>query len=359
LVDGLLARMPVSVDVRPYWPETNRRWFTHPEPAVDGVVGRDRVVVELRPATGPATAPASGPAPAEARGPRPEVPSPEREAFVPLARLVGQAGVVRTELAGERPAAIVSNSAELAALESLLVACASGVVELTTPIPFLLHDACRFGERSCLDAHRAIVDADGSIRPCSHGGRVGRAASDGMASFYARMEGLRAELEARRGCATCSAAGMCSRCAFPAALDETAYCSLIRRHAAALPRWFRLARMLVHRFPWADGAERMIVKLAPAERLVVATRRTGPGVQEDELASITARLLSGKAAIVVCDGDFFLDLPATRPLPLQDIGAAVLELAMEGMARGDIQECVGCGEDGVGEMIWFVDRWLG
>ncbi len=275
LVDLLtpMAQAGAQVSVRPYHATQKERWFTRPDPAVAGMVGRARYLIEIgrprsdagagsattvttaaedalttalggwafimvvnsiggltvgrgsmaprptpstptlpprplptRPRRPPRPTPST---PTRPRRPAPSTPTPPprpapstptpppqllrssptsptsptahlahpadpREAIIPLAHLVDPAArhAVRPTLDADvtghpnrRPAATVTTADDVAALTRILADCAAGVVDLTTPIPFVLHDACRLGDRPCVDAHAALVDARGGIRP--------------------------------------------------------------------------------------------------------------------------------------------------------------------------------------------------
>jgi len=135
---------------------------------------------------------------------------------------------------------------DLAALAALLMSLDGNSLR-PSHVPASLLDACRVGARGCVGrggAARAVLSREdramGSVRPCTRGARIGDAVGDTEASLAARLEALAAEAEARRGCATCPARAACSRCLFPAIVDEATYCDFVRTHAARLPRLHRL-----------------------------------------------------------------------------------------------------------------------
>jgi methylase of polypeptide subunit release factors len=360
LVDALLAPMAAAgarVEVRPLPGATRKaRWCTHPVPALPGLVARHRFTIELRP-DGPAGLSFAMPAEDER----------EREAIVPLHRLLADRAAVRAGLdahtAGawdRRPAATVATAADLAALEALLAACARGVVVLDAPVPFMLHDGCRFGAGTCAGVYRGIIDSRGGVRPCAHGARVGTLADD-PTGYARKMAALHDALEARRGCAGCPARAVCSQCTFPAILDEAAYCDLIRRHAGALPRLHQLLSLVVERFPESVGWPRLAVKLAAGAPLLLARR--APIVRDDgELAALRERLTAGAAALVVAGDTAWLDVALVpAPLDLTRAAGEVVELLWEGAARADLHAYAGgLGVDAatVESLIAFLGSWM-
>jgi SAM-dependent methyltransferase len=271
-VEGLLRELAARgcrVEVRPLPSSYKREWFSRAvgDPALR-LVSRHRftITVERGGAGGLAiTMPEDAP----------------EETFVPLARLRGGA------------TAVIADGDDVARLEQILDALGAARFELAQA-PRGLLDACRFGAQSCVDdfgAAKAIVDAAGRVRPCTHGDVVAGAA-DPLSAVDDRLEALAREAEARRGCTDCAAYDVCSRCLFPVPLDESRYCELVRRHARRLPHLARLWRTLprltapaaplaVARWPhteWAapeplpDGArERLAALWNQYETWIVAT----------------------------------------------------------------------------------------
>jgi 2-polyprenyl-3-methyl-5-hydroxy-6-metoxy-1,4-benzoquinol methylase len=187
---------------------------------------------------------------------------------VPLARLSR----------GSEAIAGVVDGGDVGRLRQILDALRAPEAVLEPPLPTRLLDGCRFGLRRCVGekgAAGAIVDARGEVRPCTHGGAVARA-EDPQRVVVERLEALAREAEARRGCPSCPAREVCSRCLFPTPLDEGAYCDLVRAHAAELPLLHRLVStvnylpdltvpLTVHRWPrpstpapHADHDERLV-----------------------------------------------------------------------------------------------------
>jgi SAM-dependent methyltransferase len=160
----------------------------------------------------------------------PPADSQAKKRVVPLARLT-ESGV----------AALVGDD-DVARLSRTLTALARSHAVVDEPIPRGLIDGCRLGAQVCVGkggAAGALVSLDGAVRPCTQGGAVAHI-SDGLRQLDERLAQLAAEAEARRGCPTCSAKEICSRCLFPAPFDERVYCETVRAHAATLPIFLRL-----------------------------------------------------------------------------------------------------------------------
>ncbi len=325
-----------SVDVRPLRASSKRRWFTRPVPHAPHLVARHRFLVEIRPgATG-------------LRFERPAEDDVEREVVVPLSRLIGanaRRAAVRAELDDttsgtwdRHTVAEIAGEDDVRALERLLQAVAKGSFVLDAPVPFRLLDACRFGDKPCLSGHGAIVDAGGGVRPCSRGAAVGRT-TDRDADMQARMQALADELAARRGCAACPARNVCSRCAFPFALDEARYCDLVRAHAPALPRLHKLLRILTQRWSDAIHADELRIKVAPGSPLMAARfRPEAPDAQPDEQLRVVPEqfrawggffiVIPGERAAIEIEQDAWYYTLSIRP----DL-ADVAELALDGLSR--------------------------
>jgi 2-polyprenyl-3-methyl-5-hydroxy-6-metoxy-1,4-benzoquinol methylase len=235
-----------SVSVRPIAATRKRGWF-HRAKGAAGVVSRDRFTVDI----------------AAGNGLSVELPSSPPRDYVPVERLTQ--GAVATVGGAE--------------LGRLLDDLAAGRVELSA-IPASVLDACRFGAAACVadrGAARAIA-GDAGVRPCSHGGVVAPLSSS-VEEIRARLTALAAEAAARRGCASCAAATVCSRCLFPLS-DENAYCDFIRAHAAALPRWPMLLAGIEYLFD--GGATGPLVAIAEGDKLRI---RAG-----DQVVEVTAEL---------------------------------------------------------------------
>ncbi len=191
---------------------------------VPGVVSRHRFLVEVH----------AGGSQLVVEWPPPDS-QPTRQ-VVPLSRLKK----------GARAAAATAADAD--SLAGILERLAQSTTHFQEPLPSGLLDACRWGARPCVGsggAAGAIVDVGGAVRPCTHGGVIARA-DDSLAAVMARLDQLAMEASAARGCRSCSARAVCSRCLFPVALDEGAYCDFVRAHAPALPLFHRLMEVVSH-----------------------------------------------------------------------------------------------------------------
>jgi SAM-dependent methyltransferase len=159
--------------------------------------------------------------------------------FVPLARLL------------PRATATVEDASDFARLSEIVAQLARGALVLDGPLPIGLLDSCRFGGRRCVTdtpsdggrASAAILDAQGGVRSCTHAPPIGRV-NHSLAELVAAQERADAELQARRGCAECSALVHCSRCQVPLVLDEAAYCTFMRAHPMGLERFSTLLELL-------------------------------------------------------------------------------------------------------------------
>ncbi len=202
---GELVVRGYSVTVEPIVSTNRASWFTMAAPgSVPGVPSRHRFTIRVTPSARP-----------ELRVRLPSGPSRE---FVPLAMVkrVDQIGVVTT-------------LADVRALVDLVGALTAPEVVLDGPLPYDLLDGCRFGAQPCVGARGAagaIVHGI-SLRPCAHGEAVGRATMS-MQELAARYEALDRELQLRRGCPTCVAYTVCSRCQFTGPLAERDYCEVSR-----------------------------------------------------------------------------------------------------------------------------------
>ena len=343
---SLLAPLAANarIDVRPIPAAIKRRWFTTPTPHPPHASARHRYLVEIRPGGPPglhAEAPTEG-----------EV---EREALIPLSRLIGggaRRAEVRATLDDKTSGAWdrnvlgeIGDAADLAALDRLLGAVARGSVVLPTPIPFRLLDGCRWGERPCTRAHGAIVDTLGGVRPCSRGAAVGNIA-DSNQGFQARMQELHRELVARRGCPTCSAREVCSQCAFPFVVDEAHYCDLIRAHAPALPRLHALLSVLTQRWSGAVGSGELRVKLARgAPRVAARFRPDAEGESDHQIATISERFAELGAMLLFAPGERAgIEIEGASWFYSLDIDpglADLAELAIDGIPREGLHAYAG------------------
>jgi 2-polyprenyl-3-methyl-5-hydroxy-6-metoxy-1,4-benzoquinol methylase len=222
-----LADAGLTVEVRPLAARTKRDWFARAvaDEPIARLTSRHRFAVRV---ARPAAASAGSLSPSIERPDDADVPV---RAFVPLARL----------WRGGRDAAIVA-PADLERLGALCDRLRAAEARFEEPLPRGLLDGCRFGARRCVaerGAAGAILDAGGGVRPCTHGDPIARA-EHSLAEVSARLAALDAETQARRGCADCPARDACSRCLFPAAVDEAAYCAFVIARARELPLVERL-----------------------------------------------------------------------------------------------------------------------
>jgi SAM-dependent methyltransferase len=346
VIASLLAPLAATarIDIRPIPAAIKRRWFTTPTPHPPHLSARHRYLVEIRPG-GPPGLHAQDAAEAEI----------EREALVPLSRLIG-AGARRAEVratlddktsgAWDRNVlGEIGDAADLTALERLLGAVARGSVVLPTPIPFRLLDGCRWGERPCTRAHGAIVDTGGGVRPCSRGAAVGNI-TDSNQEFQARMQDLHRELVARRGCPTCSAGDVCSQCAFPFVVDEAHYCDLIRAHAAELPRLHALLSVLTQRWSGAVRSGELRAKLARgAPRVAARFRPHSEGASDPQIAAISERFAELGAMLLFVPGERAgIEIEGASWLYSLDIDpglADLAELAIDGISREGLHAYAG------------------
>jgi SAM-dependent methyltransferase len=294
-----LAKRGMRVQLRPIPSPVKREWFTdaHSEPAIDGLVSRHRfaITVENREPGG-----------IDAQEPGDRLP----QFFVPLARLSGESGKT----------AVISTAGDLGRLRALLDDLARGKLEFSEGVPSGFLDLCRFGQKPCVRAAEAILDDTGGVRPCAHSSPYGNM-GDGMAQIAATHKKLTDELEARRGCASCSARSACSQCLFPFSIDETGYCELIRAHAPTLPRLHRLHDLL-GRLSRAHG---------PLPSLTVAI---GPIVplpevdQPDAISSLSRRWREKDAWLVIAGEQRWLSLPRERKFIEAEIDELAAEIAL-------------------------------
>jgi len=221
-----LAERGARVRVEPIVSTVKREWFKLARGEDPHLVSRHRFLITVENGAGPGALDVA----------RPALDAIPVEEFVPLARLLG--GGAREG----RVTATVATADDFARLGALADALGAPDATLDGPLPSALLDACRFGARACVGhgaAAGAILDAAGGVRPCTHGGVVARA-EDPLARVDENLRALAAAAAARRGCAACPAEDTCSRCLFPAACDETAYCDFIRSNVRRLPILHRL-----------------------------------------------------------------------------------------------------------------------
>jgi SAM-dependent methyltransferase len=329
-IPTVLAPLGLAVDIEPIVSPVKRRWFTRLDaPAEVGALpSRHRFRVEIRNQPG------------RVRFTWPAHPLVER--VVPLSRL---------RLGGQvTPAppstAVVANRDDFAALEALAAALGRGVVQLGGELPTGLLDACRFGARACVSdtdesgSAGAILDENGQLRSCCHGGVVGTL-TDRVAGVLATQRALADAARERRGCSTCAALFVCPRCLFPAFVDETAYCNAIRRMAPVLPHLRRLWDVLNHLAEEAPPARSFKLKLRPNRELIAARGRpTASAAPIPELdpviASVGQRWRDLHTWLVVVDEVRAFLFSGQHSVRVDITTAAIGELAAEGITSGDL-----------------------
>jgi 2-polyprenyl-3-methyl-5-hydroxy-6-metoxy-1,4-benzoquinol methylase len=320
VVETLLRPMVergASVTIQPIVSDVKRHWFTRAE-GVPGLVSRHRFLITVEPAGG------------RLRVERPR--DHLTEHFVPLSRL-------RLDGSAEsspRGPAVFDDAARL---RELLAGLARGHLTLSGALPTGLLDACRFNRAPCVSLDRAdgpagaILDLDGNVRPCTHGGPIGRV-DDSLASLLAKQRQRWIDTGVRRGCDTCEARTWCPRCLFPGALSEADYCDLMRASGATLPLLHRLLRLL----PRIE-ARHLQVKLPPPPL---------PSAQQDaRMKHVAARLGAMSCWILIADesryclaslladgSDWLLDVDSRT-------AGAVESLLAGGVAPDDILESLG------------------
>jgi radical SAM protein with 4Fe4S-binding SPASM domain len=289
-----------------------KSWFTFDAGEVPRLTSRHRFLVEVGGRFGVEMPPQAS--------------QPTRN-FVPLARL--RAGGAAAVVDGEDVDALRRILSELALPHARF-----------EQLPAALLDACRFGARPCAKAAGALVDTDGQVRPCTHGAAVATA-GDTLAALTARLTVLHEEAQRRRGCAACEAKPVCSQCLFPAALDEAAYCELVRAHQRVLPLFHRLletARLLdglaspilIDRWPqpsvapsWPELARRFEARSVWLVRDGARASLWWP--DGDRLHH---QILDGPSAAVAAQvGKESSGDPAPLPLPARRVEAVVTRLA--------------------------------
>jgi methylase of polypeptide subunit release factors len=279
----LVAR-GMSVTVEPIVRELKRDWFKRAlsDPPVPRLVSRHRFLVTITPPPAQAGTLATG-----ALHVRRPVPGEQMAALhVPLERLrLGeQAGPWR---AGRAPVAVLGGPRDLARADELLDALGGGLVVLSGAIPGDLLDACRIGANKCVvpgetaGAAGAILDLEGGVRPCTHGQPiVGADAS--LLALMNRQRELAEEAYERRGCATCSALAVCSRCLFAGPLEEVGYCEWMRARSERLPLLHRLFDTLRHLDRSGPLTATIKIKTRRAAALIAAEGRPLPVAESAE-----------------------------------------------------------------------------
>ncbi len=338
----LRPRTDCTIHIAPIVSPTKVHWFAHA--AADGgadlgpLVSRQRFLVRIR----------RRPGPIEIVRPV----KPRTTTFIPLSRLtVGLDGAMSPHR--QPPMAVLRGPEDLERVRQLLAQIADGVVSISGTVPGDLLDACRLGKGTCVSftdrngAAGAILSLDGTVRPCVHGGAIGTV-DDSLEELVQKQRTLAEATQLRRGCVSCSAAAHCSRCLFPAVLDEAGYCNLVR---SAGPSWPLLARVwdLVEQLDRMRViGRRLRIKLRPGPALLAARGRSmpeAPGIDaEPELAAMLAtlrtRMQTTSAWLVSVDGARFFSyyFAGGKPwiLRMERAEAALAELCAEGAGPAEL-----------------------
>jgi SAM-dependent methyltransferase len=308
-----------KIDVRPMPAAMKREWFSavRGDASLGPLVSRHRFTIALEHGSSIAV---HDPAPEDLRF----------VDFVPLSRLRGGAS------------AAITGEADVDALHELLMQLRAGITSFPARLPGALLDACRFGERTCVHeldaagAAGAILDRRGGVRPCTHGDAIGRW-DQTREEILAAQRDLAARARERRGCDRCAAAGVCSRCLFPFALSETAYCNFIREHADELPVLMRLLELMRYFAHVGELPAQARIKVKRCAELLVARGRPFPQLDarasfDTPLSALRGMLREQHFSIVSAPPrfDLVLHAPYVRVLRVDRFGAEVAELVADG-----------------------------
>ena len=237
------ARNGFDVRVSPMPAAVKQQWFTvaSSDVPIPGLTSRHRFLVEItRAASTPGTVVVT----------RPEEAAMVRVRYAPLRDLELAPRPVRKKQPVRLPMlAVVDDAADLTRLDELITAIRDGLVTIDGELPIGLHDACRFGARTCVPAEvtrgavGAILDRQGTVRPCTHGAPLATSTTT-LAALIETYATRAAATAQQRGCETCAAKDVCSRCLFPHVFDDAGYCATIRRWADAMPQLHRVMGIL-------------------------------------------------------------------------------------------------------------------
>lgn len=336
------ARNGFDVAISPMPQALKQEWFTvaTTDDVIAGLPSRHRFLVEITRATGTGTV---------------TVTRPTEDAVTQL-RYAHLRHLTVKEVWPSRPRtvrrlpmiAVVEAAADLAQLDELITAVRSGLVTLDGEIPIGLLDSCRFGSRPCVPTDvtvgsvGAILDRNGNVRPCAHGEPVATWTTtyEELKTIYHSRARSTSE---RRGCATCSAQSVCSRCLFPHVVDEDTYCTAIRRWAASLADLQRLLGVLI---TLEEPTPPLRIKLRPTPALIAAKSRPTKAVEqapadlEQAIGKLAAAWGETSTALSI-DGEgrlslFWWEGAKIRGFPVHPMVAAIGELVGEGVTASEL-----------------------
>jgi len=336
------ARNGFDVTVSPMPQALKQQWFTvaTTDDPIAGLPSRHRFIVEITRAAGEGTVTVTRPAEDEVTLQR----------YAHLRHLtVGEIWPSRPRTVRRLPMlAAVEAAADLARLDELITAVRSGLVTLDGELPIGLLDSCRFGSRPCVPMDvtvgsvGAILDLEGNVRPCAHGGTVATttASYEELKTIY---HSRAREASVRRGCETCSANSVCSRCLFPHVVDEETYCNTIRRWADSIVDLQRVLGILI---TLEEPTPPLRIKLRATPALIAAKSRPGqaveaaPPVLEQAVARLAERWAATWTALSI-DGEgrlslFWWEGTKCRGFPLHPTVAAIGELVGEGVTASEL-----------------------
>ncbi len=333
------ARNGFDVRVSPMPQAIKQQWFTvaTSEAPIAGLTSRHRFLVEItRAASTPGTVVVT----------RPADDATIRVRYAPL-RSLALSPVPAQQPKRLPMIAVVEQAADLARLEELVTAVRDGWVTFDGALPVGLHDACRFGAKTCVPAEvtrgaaGAILDREGNVRPCTNGAPVATWTTT-FAELIDTYTSRAAAAAHERGCETCAAKDVCSRCLFPHLFDDATYCATIRRWADVLPQLDRVITM-VGALPQAALPVR--IKLRRTVPLLVARGRpmqAEPASPELETAVRNLALRwHATATGISLDGDgrcglFWWDGQQLHGRGVHPVVAAVGELVADGVTGGEL-----------------------
>jgi len=335
------ARAGFDVRVTPMPQAVKQQWFTvaTTDAPIAGLSSRHRFLVEItRAASAPGTI---------------AVTMPAGDAIV-RKRYAHLRHLALVETPASRPRnvrlpmlAVVEAAADLTRLEELVAAIRTGLVTLDGELPTGLLDACRFGALPCAPADvtkgavGAILDRRGDVRPCTHGAPVATATTK-FAELVQALGARAVASAATRGCETCAAKAVCSRCLFPHVIDEDAYCATIRRWADMLPDLHRVLGVLAtlpRPTPPLRIKLRRTVPLLAASGRPLQTDDASPELRQ--AVATLAHWWAVRSTAIAVDGAgvpslFWWEGANLRGRPVHPIVASIGELVGDGVTAGEL-----------------------